>query len=155
MVDDLKQRHATLGIVRCALFEFRVGGVYRIAPWAWGEGVSWALPVGGFALLHGGEDVTRVGEVVLVESVMLEAGADQPCRGIPFDEKTPSCCDDLLVVTVEIMVGRPSPHVLDVGGGGVRQMQQTPGGFAVGGSIVALCFYLASYSPADAEVCVP
>lgn len=53
------------------------------------------------------------------------------------------------------MVGRPSPHVLDIRRGCVGQMDHAPGGFALVGSAGAVGFDFAACGAADPEMRVP
>lgn len=86
---------------------------------------------------------------------MLEGRADQECPLGCFNEHTPSRGDRLPVAPVQVVVGRPSPHVLDVRRGRVGQVQHAPGRFAFVGSPGAVGFDFAACGAADAEVRVP
>lgn len=106
-------------------------------------------------MLHGGEDVLGTVEVVLVESMMFKSRADKPGALCGFDEETAARGDVLLVVAIQVVVRSPSPHVLDVGGGTAGEVEESPGGFAIGWRAGAFRLDLASYCAANSEVGVP
>lgn len=60
-------------------------------------------------------DVLRVVEIVVVQPVVLEAGAHEPGAIGRLDEKAASGGDDLLRATVDVVVRGPAPDVFDVG----------------------------------------
>lgn len=114
--------HAALGVGGAAVRKGRVGEGGRGRPGGWGQGGrAVTLPVGGFALLHGDEDVLRVVEAELVEGGVLEGDAVQPGGLGRFDQHAAADGDRVLArdgEAVQVVVGDPAPHVVDVGGRG-------------------------------------
>ena len=73
------------------------------------------MPVSCFGLLHANENIRGIVKVVLVQGVVLGSGAVQPSSRGSFHEESPAYGDVLTVAAVYIVVGCPTPHVLDVG----------------------------------------
>ena len=77
------------------------------------------LHVRRLGLDEAGVNILRVMEVVVVQPVMLEAGAHEPGAIDRLDEKAASGGDDLrrvvVAVAVDVVVRRPAPDVFDVG----------------------------------------
>lgn len=155
--DALKERHTASCIVGIAVAIVRVAGDQVRGPWRRGQiGTAPALPVGGFALLEGGEDVLGVLEVVLVEGVVFHGRSDEPGALGGFDEETTAGGDGgCAAVAVQVVVCGPSPHVLDIRRGGTGQMEQAPGGFALVGTAIAVGLDFGADCTADTEMRVP
>lgn len=72
------------------------------------------------------EDVFGVGDLVVVELVVLRSSAVHPNRAVALDEHAATVVDvDLVVVgEVELVVRHPEPAVLNVGTGLLGDVQQ-------------------------------
>lgn len=135
---ELVPRHAAVGVVGRAVGEGRVA-VARVGG-PGGGGLGWAadaLPVGRLALLHADEEVSGIGKVVLVQRVVLKGSAYEPDGILRFDQHSSAGADDLRVGAVEIVVGGPTPHVLDIGRRRGCEMEQEESRFAGIGCICA------------------
>lgn len=85
------------------------------------EGVGRGLVVGRLGLELGAEDVAGAHELVVVQDVVLDGGADEPDgAGLGLDEQPAARVDgDLRVGRVlDVVVRHPQPRVLHVQAGG-------------------------------------
>lgn len=131
--DDVIPRHAALGVAVVAVGEIRVVVLVQRGPGVRGQaGRSGALPVWRFRLLHADEDVARPVEIVLVEGVVLGGRSVEPGRRRGFHQDSATGRDRLIVIAVQVVIGRPEPHILNVGGRRRGQMQEHESGFAFG-----------------------
>jgi hypothetical protein len=106
-------------------------------------------------LLECGNDVLRTVVVVLVQGVMLHGRAHKPCPLGSFDKHTTTGGYSLAILSVQIVISSPTPHILNVGGGCAGEMNQAPGRLALIGTATTVCFDFATSSTADTEVGVP
>ena len=124
------------------------------------------LVVWGFGLDLSHEDVGRVGELVLVQGVVFDGGADEPDgAGGALDEEAPPRVDCQLGVgrVVDVVVRGPQPAVFDIEAGGAdgdvhRHVGADAGGVdgAGGWRGWALGFFkIGAREAADARVHVP
>ena len=130
----LREAHPTLRVAASTPCEIRVAEPRVRSPGRRSElqGAG-PLPIRGFGLLEGGEDVVGGVEVVVVEGVVFEGGAGEPGGLIGLDEEAAARGDVLMPAAFEGVVRGPAPHVFDVGGGSWGQMDHSEGGHAGSG----------------------
>lgn len=129
--DGLRQAHAAGLVVARTPAEVRVAVAGQGRPWV-GRVLQRAhtLPVGCFRLLHADVDILGLEQIVVVECVVLEGGACEPCTLGRLDQGTPSGGDILMATTFEGMVSCPAPHVVNVARAQLCQMKHGEGGKA-------------------------
>ena len=106
-------------------------------------------------MLERRNDVLRTVVVVLVQGVMLHGCAHKPCPFGSFDKHTTTGGYSLAIVSVQVVISSPSPHILNVGGGCAGEMNQAPGRLALIRTAATVRFDFATSSTADTEVGVP
>lgn len=101
-VNVLRQAHATRLVRARTPAEIGVAVTGQGRPWVGGVlQRAHSLPVGRLRLLHSGVDILGLVQVVVIECVMLEGGACEPCSLRRLDQGTPPGGDILMATSLE------------------------------------------------------
>jgi hypothetical protein len=74
-------------------------------------------------LLECRENILRIVIVILIQSMMFHSSSHQPGAFGGFDESATARRDRLqIIISIQIVVSGPAPHVLNVGGRGAGEM---------------------------------
>ena len=122
--EEVKPGHAAPSVTATTVGEIGIGIGTKRGPW--GRSKAWvpiaALPVWCFGLLHTDKNVSSVIEIILVERTVLDSRPMKPSSCSRLYQHPSASRKSLIVPAIEIMISRPSPHILNISRGRRRQV---------------------------------